>query len=490
MVAENSLRSYRLRDPVHGLIVFDDGKLDQLAWSLINTPEFQRLRRIRQLGVSEFVFPGATHTRFAHSIGVFHCARLLVKVIEREMRKKAQMPNILREEEAIIAALLHDLGHGPFSHTFESVQKSRNVKKRHELWTAEIIRNPKGNIRPLLDSFRPTGDFCDKIADLLASEDPTDIYHAVVSSSFDADRLDYLRRDRLMTGTGAGAIDFDWLMEHVRVGDIKPNVADEYDDEVQSVATFCLDARALPAAEQFLHARYTLHQQVYFHKTTRCAEKMIAKLLRSIASYCEKLIGIESNSKAYRKSSQEILVATGLSVSHPLIQFLSLRPEKEADPVKRAELEDKYLSSYLKLDDMIVLGSFDELQAAKDEVIRQLACRLKERDLYKTFDIASVGADLGRQAQKSRQIDKFFADKRKSGSVIKDEEAAISIYTQIGGDDERAHKKLHVMDAGMPREIVNLSKLVETLGDKKAFTRYYFESDSDREIAKAGKFSI
>jgi len=217
-------RTQRVRDPVHGLIVFRAGdQLAQLAWRLIGTPEFQRLRRIKQLGVSEFVFPGATHSRFAHSLGVFHVARTLVEIIKRELGEQFDPE---RAEVAVIAALLHDLGHGPFSHAFEAVQKARSIAKKHEKWSAEIIRNPQGQIRPLLDAYRPDSRFTEAVAELLEAEDPVDIYHAVVSSSFDADRLDYLRRDRLMTGTGAGAIDFDWLMEQLRVADVEIEAAD------------------------------------------------------------------------------------------------------------------------------------------------------------------------------------------------------------------------------------------------------------------------
>ena len=200
--AAMTLRTQRLRDPVHGLIIFEENdNLAQLAWKLINTPEFQRLRRIKQLGVSEFVFPSAVHTRFAHSIGVFHTARELVRIIKRESTA-ARPLNGNCADVATIAALLHDLGHGPFSHTFERVQASRGVGRQHEKWTAEIIRNTDGAIRPLLEAHR--AGITEEVASLLAAEDPIDIYHAVVSSSFDADRLDYLRRDRLMTGTGAG----------------------------------------------------------------------------------------------------------------------------------------------------------------------------------------------------------------------------------------------------------------------------------------------
>ena len=169
------------------------------------------------------MFPGATHSRFAHSIGVFHVARGLIRIIEREVGKDFDSN---RAVAAVIAALLHDLGHGPFSHTFEGVQKSRDMARKHEKWTAEIIRNPEGSIQGLLNGFADDHSFCENVASLIEADDPADIYHAVVSSSFDADRLDYLRRDRLMTGTGAGAIDFDWLMEHVRVREIAIDAPD------------------------------------------------------------------------------------------------------------------------------------------------------------------------------------------------------------------------------------------------------------------------
>lgn len=474
MTDQEKLRTQRVRDPVHGLIVFDEGSLDQLAWKLVNTPEFQRLRRIKQLGVSEYVFPGATHTRFAHSIGVFNNARRLAKIVQREMKRIGKEPDERREQVALIAALLHDLGHGPFSHTFEGVQKSRGVKKRHELWTAEIIRNPDGGIKPLLDSFWSDGNFCEDVAGMLEAENPVDIYHAIVSSSFDADRLDYLRRDRMMTGTGAGAIDFDWLMEHVRVGEVLVDAPDaDEEEDAQRVPTFCLDYKALAAAEQFLLARYTLHQQVYFHKTTRCVEKMIGKLLKAVSRHCE--------------GGGEICQQTGLHAEHPLISFFGNVPEKQTEEAVKAVKEKELLASYLLLDDVTVLGALKEMRAAQDPEIAGLATRLMERNLYKTFDLASVGEDEGRQAMRGRRIEKDFADQIKSGSVIKDEDASISIYTQIGGDDERTHKKLHILVAGQPTEITRLSALIAALKDKKSFTRYYFENESDRESARQPK---
>lgn len=449
-------RTQRVRDPVHGLIAFDKNNvLDQLAWRLIDTPEFQRLRRIKQLGVSEFVFPSATHTRFAHSIGVFHTARKLTEIIERNDERNFDRQ---RADVAIVAALLHDVGHGPFSHTFEGVQKSQGISKRHEKWTAEIIRNEHGNIQPLLKQYRPDGAFCEQVAGLLEAEDPIDIYHAVVSSSFDADRLDYLRRDRLMTGTGAGAIDFDWLMEHVTVGEISVEAPDKDENggAPVHVPTFCLGRKALPAAEQFLLARYTLHEQVYFHKTTRCIEKMIAKLLRRVAMAAK---------NANRASRQ-----TGLQKGHPLLAFFGR--------------EGLTLANYLSLDDIVVTGAIEQMTNAADGVIADLARRLRERRLYKTLDIRSFGHDQGRQQQEARRIDRLFAAKRQAEIVIKDEEAAINIYTQIGGDDERAHKKLYILDNNVPTEISKLSKIVAALENKTQYTRYYFEDSNDRDLVR------
>jgi HD superfamily phosphohydrolase len=445
----------RLRDPVHGLIVFDENQpIDMLAWKLIDTPEFQRLRRIRQLGVSEFTFPGAVHTRFAHSIGVFHTARTLVEVLNREMKRNKRDFDEDMAQVALAAALLHDLGHGPFSHTFEGVQESRKVKKRHEKWTADIIRNPNGQVRPLLEAHR--AGFTEEVATLLEKEDPEHIYHAIVSSSFDADRLDYLRRDKLMTGTGAGGIDFDWLIENVRVAEIEIDAPDEDGGEPRRVPTFCLTAKAQPAAEQFLLARYTLHQQVYFHKATRCVEHMIGKLLRAIAR-------LASGRKSDIKKS-------GLPEAHPLIRFFG----KDGETVE----------NYLALDDALIFGAIDAMSQAEDADVAEIATRLRERRLYKTLDMAEFGEDPGKQRSRLRRIREKFDDQIRAETVLLDDKAAIGIYAVIGGDDERMHKKLHILDGERPVEISRLSKLIEALETKKQFTRFYFSDPAERDAAR------
>lgn len=443
---------------MHGLIVFDGkSKLDQLALMLINTPEFQRLRRIKQLGVSEFVYPGAVHTRFSHCIGTFHVARKLVEIIKREMDREDRAGfDKDKANVAVIAALLHDLGHGPFSHTFEGVQDRRGAKKRHEHWTKEIIQRPNGDIWPLLTAF---GDeFAVAVADIFTTEEPRDIYHAIVSSSFDADRLDYLRRDRLMTGIGAGAIDFDWLLEHVRIGQVRLNEPDEIEDEEIRVETFCLDIKALPAAEQFLLSRYTMHEQVYFHKTTRCVEKMVGSLLMAVSDEA--------------KETDSFSQQTGLPINHPLYVFFSKNGET--------------VENYLQLDDAAVLGSLSLMRSGKNNKVANFAVRIQDRNLYKTLDVDRLmGNDHGAISRRCRTIDEKFGAKIISGEVIKDEKAKISIYTRIGGDDERIHKKLHILDAGKDKEISDTSDLVKSLTTPKTFMRYYFADEIDRNDAKS-----
>lgn len=451
--------SKRLRDPVHGLIVFDETKdIDRLAWRLIDTPEFQRLRRIRQLGVSEFTFPGAVHTRFAHSIGVFHTARMLMEIVDREIKRIKQEPLPDKAEVALIAALLHDLGHGPFSHTFEGAQASRGVKKRHEKWTADIIRNPEGRLYPLLEDHRL--GFTEEVASLLEKEDPEDIYHAVVSSSFDADRLDYLRRDRMMTGTGAGAIDFDWLKDNIRVAEIEIDAPEEDETgETRRVPTFCLTEKALPAEEQFLLARFTLSEQVYYHKATRCVEHMIGKMLRTIAK-------LASGRSADKRRS-------GLSDDHPLLRFFGKAGET--------------VENYLALDDALIFGSLEALSKAEDPVVRDMASRLRERKLYKTLDIAEFGADQGTQRHKLRRIRTQFEEQIAAETVMIDDKGSFGIYSEIGGESERMHKKLHILEGDVPVEISKKSKLISALGTKQ-LTRIYFAEDVDRDHAR-GKVS-
>jgi HD superfamily phosphohydrolase len=456
-----SQRRQRVRDPIHGLITFasegDEARRDQAAWALLNAPEFQRLRRIRQLGLSEFTFPGATHSRFAHSLGVFHTARVLVGIL-KNLLPDADF-DADRASVAVLAALVHDLGHGPFSHAFETVQQARGTHKDHEEWTAEIILNPAGKVRPILERYR-AGIAAD-IAALLTAEDPKDIYHAVVSSSFDADRLDYLRRDRLMTGTGAGAIDFDWLLDNLRVADI-PRGGDD-DEDSEGIKTFCLDEKALQAAESFLLARYHLFEQVYLHKTTRGFEAIVRTLLGRVAE----------------------------STVDGSWGRLNLDPY---DPLVRFFRADDAIGNYLALDDFAVWSAFARIADCKDQAARDLAQRLRDRRPCKVLDIntayPATPGEEPEQAEERRQreivrIEQEF--QAKLGRTVFKDAAPIGIYGEIGADQTKTHKMLSIrLRDGSTREITILSPTIRTLSKKRTIVRFYFLDEAERDKARAG----
>jgi len=445
-------KTQRIRDPVHGLIVFGgNNPLDQLAWSLLNTPEFQRLRRIKQLGFGEFVFPGATHTRLAHCIGVFETARKLVAIIERELG--GVEPE--KADTAVLAALLHDIGHGPFSHAFEQAERSLSRRKRHEVWTAQIIRDPEGHIRPRLEDYRP--GLADAVADLLIAETPSDIYDAIVSSSFDADRLDYLRRDRLMTGSGAGAIDFDWLIENLRIEAIDIDPGGDDQGALQRVS-FCLDEKAREAAEAFLLARFHLYTQVYYHKATRGIEQMLSALLRAAAAAV----------------AEGRFAEIAIDPRHPLARFYASGGEDA--------------SAYLALDDTVIWGTLETFSSASDEYVRNLAQRLRDRVLFKALDIETEFPESAeRQRRASRQIERTYAGEM--GRTVFKDIARVSIYGAVGADDAEAQKRLMILTRNGLHEITELSPVVAALSGGKGgtFTRFFFSDAAARDRARNGK---
>lgn len=263
---------YRIRDPLHDLIEFEAEEFENVLWNVIQSQPFQRLRRIKQLGFSDLVYPGATHSRFAHSVGTFHIARRLMRIIREYLGEKKFEHSKARA--ALAASLLHDVGHGPFSHSFEDVGKRLNLSLAadHEKLTDTLIRDEK-----IGKALNQCGSgFANDVAKVIASKGPTDIYGAVVSSQFDADRLDYMQRDRLMTGTQHSAIDFTWLIANLEIGLVSYGVDEE---EVGEIETFVLNEKAFYAAETYVVGLFQLYPTVYFHKATRSAEKIFSESL-------------------------------------------------------------------------------------------------------------------------------------------------------------------------------------------------------------------
>jgi HD superfamily phosphohydrolase len=213
----------------------------------------------------------------------------------------------------------------------------------------------------VLEKFRK--GFSAEVADLIAAETPADIYASIVSSQFDADRLDYIRRDRMMTGVVHGGFDFSWLMANLEVGPVPLTIDDEVIGEVDALI---LNPKALQAAESYVLGLFHLYFTVYFHKSTRGAEKMLTALLQRVA-------------QLIRDGTGHL---TGLPDNSPLFKFI----------------KSGNLSDYLWLDDTTIWASLHSLIRSKDEIIRLLALRLVCRRLYKGIDVGAVLESRGEAA--------------------------------------------------------------------------------------------
>src|SRR6266536_1982353 len=243
------------RDPVHNIIRLrsdtDDGRL---LIRLIDTPEFQRLRRIKQLGLGLYTYQGAEHSRFTHSLGAFH---LMSRVLDRLAEK-----HLFKEQDRVAAraaALLHDVGHGSFSHVMEKV-----LGFHHEKWTVEVVLSEVTEIGQLLRSYSPA--LPAKVAAIIEGKFQPAALAQLVSSQLDVDRMDYLLRDSLMTGAKYGIYDLEWIINALAI--------DEENDRIY------VAARGLYAVEEYLQARYYMFRQVYFHRTLRSAEAVLRSILR------------------------------------------------------------------------------------------------------------------------------------------------------------------------------------------------------------------
>ena len=431
-----SFESQRIRDPLYGLIVFGAGtdsharETDRIAWDLINTPEFQRLRRIRQLGFSEFVYPGATHSRFAHCVGAYHTARGIMEVIRR--RHDGGQFDKDRSRVALLGALLHDVGHGPFSHVFENVCDTLGHPKSHENWGREIIEGDTAINRVLQDV---DAGLPKSLAALLSEELPGDIYATVVSSQLDADRLDYIQRDRLMTGVQFGHVDRDWLFDCMEVGEVTVEAeTDDRETELAQVPCLYLNHKGIQVGEEYLEARLRMYTMVYMHKTTRAAEVMLGELLRTTAKGEALLDG-------------------------PLERYFTST--------------DRPLSLYLDLDDSTIWTALRSLQSSKSKYVANLARRILNRDLYKCFDIGPVPANNNRGLQFRRKVEDRFG---KGQNHFLWDEHAMLLYRAYHFEAHAVQQKILVKpdsSLGEPTDIVEVSKIIQALHDETRNWRLY-----------------
>lgn len=328
-----------IRDPIHDMIVIEDSEI----LSLLNSSALQRLRFIRQLGYAWLVYPGAEHSRFTHSVGVYHVAKRLIE--------KLRIPDERTRLLIMAAALLHDIGHGPFSHQFERFLKGINYKfyQKHERWSSQIIQS-ESTVAAILE--KVDSSFASDVAAMLISGGAKPNFGFIISSKFDADRLDYMLRDCHMTGVQYGRFDMNWLLRCLRSA--KLTMPDDDDPKkLRDEPIMAVDARrGLCTLEQYILGLFHLYQNVYYHKTVLAAESMLTLTLKRVAK----------------------LIRDGNS------------PESPEVLVKIARDEQIGIGDYLSLTDFeIVTWLRRWANASKDEVLCELSARLLNRQLYKTI---------------------------------------------------------------------------------------------------------
>ncbi|MGI8734469.1 MAG: HD domain-containing protein [Pyrinomonadaceae bacterium] len=318
------------RDPVHNIIrLRTDSDEGELMMRLIDAPEFQRLRRIKQLGLGLYTYQGAEHSRFTHSLGAFH---LMTRVLDR----LGEMHTIQPEDRAAAraAALLHDVGHGSFSHVMEKV-----LGFHHEAWTVQVVLSADTEIGQLLRDH--SADLPEKVAAIIEGKFQPVALAQLVSSQLDVDRMDYLLRDSLMTGAKYGIYDLEWIINALAI--------DEAGDRIY------VAARGLYAVEEYLQARYYMFRQVYFHRSLRSAEAVLRSVLRRALQLLE--------------AGQSVWCA----------------PDTAFEKVLRKQ--SLTISEHLEIDDSDVLFHIKQWQRSADPILKDLSSRFMGRRLFKAIDL-------------------------------------------------------------------------------------------------------
>ena len=310
-------------DPVYGFITISS----DLIFDIIEHPYFQRLRRIKQLGLTDFVYPGALHTRFHHAMGAMH----LMSITLDNLRSKGHEISNAEYEASQIAILLHDIGHGPFSHALEfSLLKGI----RHEHLSVQLMEY-------FNQVFPGQLDLTIKI---FTNQYERRFFHQLVSSQLDIDRLDYLQRDSLFTGVSEGTIGADRI---IKMLDIK-------DDQI------VVEEKGIYSIENFLSARRLMYWQVYLHKATVSAEKMLIMLIR--------------RAKHLVNQGEQVFATPSLQVF--LTQDISLEKFKE---------NPDYLKAFATLDDYDIWAAVKFWSHHPDRILASLSSMLLERRLFKVI---------------------------------------------------------------------------------------------------------
>ncbi len=339
-------------DPVYGFITIPY----EIVFDVIEHPYFQRLRRIQQLGMSSLVYPGATHTRFHHSLGAMHLMHRSLEVL----KSKGIQITEQESQAAILAILLHDLGHGPFSHALEGIL----LKKYHHEDISILLMEHLKTI-----ATEPV----EMAIAIFKNTYPKKFLHQLVSGQLDMDRMDYLNRDSFYTGVSEGVIGYDRIINMLHV----------YNDNI------VVEEKGIYSIEKFLVARRLMYWQVYLHKTSLVADLMLKNAFLRVKE----------------------LFQDGHKISNMPPHLLALLEENYKD-------EYKLLSLFTKVDDADAICSLKSFMSHDDEILKRLSSGLINRDLFKIEFLPEKIAD-----EKYNQLSPQFNEDERSYFLLNGEVA-------------------------------------------------------------------
>ncbi len=388
-----------INDPVLGFITIPN----ELIYELVQHPLFQRLTRIKQLGLASVVYPGAQHTRFQHSLGAMH----LVGEAVKQLRLKGHVITAAEENAVLVAMLLHDIGHGPFSHVLEHTIVNGVSHEELSLKMMEMINDEMGGRLTLAISI-----FMDRYEKRFL--------HELISSQLDMDRMDYLCRDCFFTGVMEGSIGAARIIKMLNVVDDK----------------LVVEAKGIYSIENFLVARRFMYWQVYLHKTSVAAERMLVNIL--------------SRAKELVKQGVELFATPALRY------FLE-------NDVDASMFETDYvLRRYVELDDVDVMSAVKVWTKAEDVVLRELSLGFVERRFFKAVtgeDMLLYNTDnLRRQYAERFGVDEslaryFYVEEVVRSNTYNPDGANIMIMYNDGRLDDVAHAS-DMMNVDMMREMI------------------------------------
>lgn len=399
-------KSKIINDPVYGFISIPD----DLVFDIVEHAYFQRLRRIRQLGLTFYVYPAAVHTRFQHALGSVHLMTTALEVIQRKGYSLAQVD----WQGAILAILLHDVGHGPFSHALEDVfVDDINHEKLSLLFMEELNVEFNGALETAISIFN--------------GKHPRKFLHQLVSSQLDMDRLDYLRRDSFFTGVTEGSIGSERIIKMLRV----------VDDEL------VVDRKGIYSIEKFLIARRLMYWQVYLHKTVIAAEKMLIKTLE--------------RARQLGEAGEHVFAPPVLS------EFLF---KGKMNP-RKMNSSKEFLDAFAKLDDNDIFSALKSWIDHKDPVLAGLADGMLNRKLP-AIRIQSEPFD----PEQVRSLQKVVS--RKEGISLED--SKYLVYTSTISNSAYNEDNEQVMLWENPGRLVELSKASDMINYSmlsKAKNKYF-----------------